>query len=1042
MTIFRIINNIWLVVLTLTKRSTQGVVACLILIFPMSNHALEAINLRESFAGNMSFETTGNSLRNATDECSVLNSSSARLELPANSTIQKASLYWSGSGSSVDNSVVFAGTAVSATVTYTENFTAGSDSFDFFSAKADVTALVSNSVSANYTVSGLSFDGTGAYCTRKAAYGGWALVVVYENASEPLRVINVFDGFQSFRGQSITLTPNNFVIGNPANGGKHAHITWEGDQANSSNLGVFTEELIFNSNTLSHGSDNPVNNQFNSVSKNTQSGFARNTSGVDIDVYEIGPYISAGATSVSTTYSSGGDLVLLSAEIISIPNTAVADLSFANISGSSAFKNSQATINLSVRNDGPNNSQNNTEVRFPLLPGTSLGSFTGADWQCNTSGNDVICIYSPVIMDGQQSTALQITLNTSATTPAGNNAVSLSVSNAQFDNIPSNNSATATITINDFDLSHSQKTVVDLNGGNVEPGDVLRYTFTIREAAGKAINNLSMEDTFPDLYREIAVVSRPAGSIRSNDNLFPDFTVSNINLAANSQAVVVVDIVLRDNVAAGTLVENTATIKLPDNSQQSISSSTLTVAAPFAVTEAGNKPLYLYLDNLMSRQLPVDSTSLGELSMTQDVEYQWNITPVLQQDLLLSPTAGGVVVKLEAQHKQNRQGSLGQIRRNHELSLRLEKSDGTVIASATRGRVFPRNNDVVVYEYHLPYTINTPTQVDLTVAAGESLRLVISQDLIDIPQNNNQNDLVFLFFKNDLNTSQVILPVVNVINIENILFFDKAYSDNTRQPITRSNLDQTVFVNAEVTDPFGSFDITSANLVIKDSADEEIVASSAMSIANDSGVAQKTFEYAYSIPASVTNQGNWKFQVTAKEGIENTVEHQLQQTLEIRQLFPNITLAKSSFVLNDPINGTSNPKAIPGAEVVYQLLVSNTGTGSPDADTIIIDEEIPADSPLFVGNFDATGPVKFIDGSSPDESGLTFNYQSLQAANDDIAFSNNQGASFTYQPSPDAHGYDSNVTHIRFMPKGLLRSADSSLSSEPEFSFQYKVRVQ
>ncbi|UTW47437.1 hypothetical protein [Bacterioplanoides sp. SCSIO 12839] len=1008
----------------------------------MSNHALEAINLRESFAGNMSFETTGNSLRNATDECSVLNSSSARLELPANSTIQKASLYWSGSGSSVDNSVVFAGTAVSATVTYTENFTAGSDSFDFFSAKADVTALVSNSVSANYTVSGLSFDGTGAYCTRKAAYGGWALVVVYENASEPLRVINVFDGFQSFRGQSITLTPNNFVIGNPANGGKHAHITWEGDQANSSNLGVFTEELIFNSNTLSHGSDNPVNNQFNSVSKNTQSGFARNTSGVDIDVYEIGPYISAGATSVSTTYSSGGDLVLLSAEIISIPNTAVADLSFANISGSSAFKNSQATINLSVRNDGPNNSQNNTEVRFPLLPGTSLGSFTGADWQCNTSGNDVVCIYSPVIMDGQQSTALQITLNTSATTPAGNNAVSLSVSNAQFDNIPSNNSATATITINDFDLSQSQKTVVDLNGGNVEPGDVLRYTFTIREAAGKAINNLSMEDTFPDLYREIAVVSRPAGSIRSNDNLFPDFTVSNINLAANSQAVVVVDIVLRDNVAAGTLVENTATIKLPDNSQQSISSSTLTVAAPFAVTEAGNKPLYLYLDNLMSRQLPVDSTSLGELSMTQDVEYQWNITPVLQQDLLLSPTAGGVVVKLEAQHKQNRQGSLGQIRRNHELSLRLEKSDGTVIASATRGRVFPRNNDVVVYEYHLPYTINTPTQADLTVAAGESLRLVISQDLIDIPQNNNQNDLVFLFFKNDLNTSQVILPVVNVINIENILFFDKAYSDNTRQPITRSNLDQTVFVNAEVTDPFGSFDITSANLVIKDSADEEIVASSAMSIANDSGVAQKTFEYAYSIPASVTNQGNWKFQVTAKEGIENTVEHQLQQTLEIRQLFPNITLAKSSFVLNDPINGTSYPKAIPGAEVVYQLLVSNTGTGSPDADTIIIDEEIPADSPLFVGNFDATGPVKFIDGSSPDESGLTFNYQSLQAANDDVAFSNNQGASFTYQPSPDAHGYDSNVTHIRFMPKGLLRSADSSLSSEPEFSFQYKVRVQ
>lgn len=1032
MTIFRIINNnIWLVVLTLTKRSTQGVVACLILI-STSAHA-EDIQLRDSYAGNLSFEVTGGSVRTGNRGCGTpLASSSSTVSIPSGSTIKDAFIYWAGSGRG-DGSVRVNGSLVSANTTYLE-FDGGRP---YYSSRAKLNNLGSGT-NINLTISELDFE-RGVYCDDATAFGGWSVVVVYENNLEPLRVINIFDGFQAFWGSSITLRPDNFVIAdNPvAKGGKHAHITWEGDAGNSGSRNGSFERLRFNNQILSEAS-NPDRNQFNSFSNATNS----NTDGVDIDVYDIGPYLTSGQTSVTTTYSSGQDFVFLTAEVISVPNKEVADLSFANISGSSAFKNSQATINLSVRNDGPNNSQNNTEVRFPLLPGTSLGSFTGADWQCNTSGNDVVCLYSPVIMDGQQSTALQITLNTSATTPAGNNAVSLSVSNAQFDNIPSNNSATATITINDFDLSLSQKTVVDLNGGNVEPGDVLRYTFTIREAAGKAINNLSMEDTFPDLYREIAVVSRPAGSIRSNDNLFPDFTVSNINLAANSQAVVVVDIVLRDNVAAGTLVENTATIKLPDNSQQFISSSTLTVAAPFAVTEAGNKPLYLYLDNLMSRQLPVDSTSLGELSMTQDVEYQWNITPVLQQDLLLSPTAGGVVVKLEAQHKQNRQGSLGQIRRNHELSLRLEKSDGTVIASATRGHVFPRNNDVVVYEYHLPYTINTPTQADLTVAAGESLRLVISQDLIDIPQNNNQNDLVFLFFKNDLNTSQVILPVVNVINIENILFFDKAYSDNTRQPITRSNLDQTVFVNAEVTDPFGSFDITSANLVIKDSADEEIVASSAMSIANDSGVAQKTFEYAYSIPASVTNQGNWKFQVTAKEGIENTVEHQLQQTLEIRQLFPNITLAKSSFVLNDPINGTSNPKAIPGAEVVYQLLVSNTGTGSPDADTIIIDEEIPADSPLFVGNFDATGPVKFIDGSSPDESGLTFNYQSLQAANDDIAFSNNQGASFTYQPSPDAHGYDSNVTHIRFMPKGLLRSADSSLSSEPEFSFQYKVRVQ
>jgi hypothetical protein len=78
------------------------------------------------------------------------------------------------------------------------------------------------------------------------------------------------------------------------------------------------------------------------------------------------------------------------------------------------------------------------------------------------------------------------------------------------------------------------------------------------------------------------------------------------------------------------------------------------------------------------------------------------------------------------------------------------------------------------------------------------------------------------------------------------------------------------------------------------------------------------------------------------------------------------------------------------------------------------------------------------------ESGLTYSFASLAAANDDLDFSNDtdssDGITYGYVPQPDAEGYDANVTYIRFMPKGTLNPASGS--SQPEFKFRYKVKVQ
>ena len=47
-------------------------------------------------------------------------------------------------------------------------------------------------------------------------------------------------------------------------------------------------------------------------------------------------------------------------------------------------------------------------------------------------------------------------------------------------------------------------------------------------------------------------------------------------------------------------------------------------------------------------------------------------------------------------------------------------------------------------------------------------------------------------------------------------------------------------------------------------------------------------------------------------------------------------------------------------------------------------------------------------------------FSSLANAADDLEFSNNGGASWTYAPTADANGVDATVTHIRVRPKGSM----------------------
>ncbi len=155
---------------------------------------------------------------------------------------------------------------------------------------------------------------------------------------------------------------------------------------------------------------------------------------------------------------------------------------------------------------------------------------------------------------------------------------------------------------------------------------------------------------------------------------------------------------------------------------------------------------------------------------------------------------------------------------------------------------------------------------------------------------------------------------------------------------------------------------------------------------------------------------------------------------------PNLTVVKAVTTLEDPINGTAGPKAIPGATVSYLILTTNTGVGTVDTDTLIVTDPMPANTALRVTDFDAStaGPVQFIDGSTA--SNLSYSFIALDDITDDVSFSNDNGATFDYEPTADANGVDPAVTDIRINPKGEF--SGSAGAGDPSMQLSFKVIVQ
>ena len=457
-----------------------------------------AVALYQSFRGTVNFVGTEATLRtadNGRNACTLVSSSTgvyATLSgIPSGAKIISAQLYWAGSGisSNADYTVTFDGVSVTAGRKFTSN-TIG-NGFSYFSGAADVTTQVSKKGNGSYSFSGLTVSTGNPWCASQGVLGGFSLVVVYSHANEPFRMLNLYEGFQYFQNNGFTIDLGNFNVPNPLPStvtGRIGHITWEGD----STLSQGGESLLFNKTELTD-SLNPSGNQFNSASNATGDSASY---GVDFDIYTLkSPTITAGQSTASTTYKSGQDLVLLSAEIVAMPYVANADLALSMTRTGDLKVGSTAYYTLTVTNNGVDAEVGPVTVVDTLPSGLKLVSTSGSGWTCTSAAGAnsttvVTCTQAGPVAAGATMSALTLTVTPNATGTYNNTAT---VSGKTGDNNAANNTASNSSTaIDTGSAAVVFTTEVCKNGDPIvtAPGDVGCHRFIGPIVAGATTSKI------------------------------------------------------------------------------------------------------------------------------------------------------------------------------------------------------------------------------------------------------------------------------------------------------------------------------------------------------------------------------------------------------------------------------------------------------------------------------------------------------------------------------------------------------------------------
>ena len=345
-------------------------------------------------------------------DSNTFNSSSANLTfsnengaIPECSKVIFAGLYWTGRASDGSNSpetfnvtknsvtklfnkrkVKLKGPSSTSYIEITANsndiyYPQNSDGF-MYSAFAEITDYVKNNGIGQYTVADIALvEGNGG---STGYYGGWGIIVVYENSKMKWRDITVFDGHAYVQGNStsnhqIPISGFNAVQTGQVNV-KLGLMAGEGDRSISGDYFNIQRSSDNNWQSLNH-TGNSTNNFFNSsiqTGGNTRNPNLVNNTGLDISMFNIpnpnNSVITNNQTSTTLRYGSTQDTYVIFMAAMAV-DAYIPDpegvMSLVTINGVPAASTTTVTpgqeieYSIKILNEGTENI-NNAQIKIQL----------------------------------------------------------------------------------------------------------------------------------------------------------------------------------------------------------------------------------------------------------------------------------------------------------------------------------------------------------------------------------------------------------------------------------------------------------------------------------------------------------------------------------------------------------------------------------------------------------------------------------------------------------------------------------------------------
>ncbi len=202
------------------------------------------------------------------------------------------------------------------------------------------------------------------------------------------------------------------------------------------------------------------------------------------------------------------------------------------------------------------------------------------------------------------------------------------------------------------------------------------------------------------------------------------------------------------------------------------------------------------------------------------------------------------------------------------------------------------------------------------------------------------------------------------------------------------------------------------------------------------------------LPANATRRFTVKLALSGNTG-GDVYTNQAQGTADAITLSPQSPYASTTIIGNASLQVTKtvamwDPNnqglyAVPGNEVLYTILIENSGDGPVDANTIEFMDKFPTELEFWNGDIDAGGPDSF-PGASPVGfiqlvgSGMTF----TPATDLRYSTSSTQPTSFAAcTPMTIDNSYKGNIRYICLNPKGVLNDGNP----HPKITFGLRARI-